>query len=343
MERSVFIKTTAFGGYDKADVDSAFETLYSRLAALETKLRDNEALLEGLKQGRDEKSVSEDILSENSKLLAEAQAKCETLAEKESRLTAELSEKDEKIAELSEKLESSSAELEKANKRLEQAGLSDSAALSKVFIEAQKSADMLVEDAKKQAEALKADSLKLTENIIIEANNKAAQIVYNAEKSAAETEARSRSGEVEIKAASSNLKASMLENIKDIGGVLSKFKELLSELEKSGLEKIASSEELLKGAESTLTAGGIPQFTLPEAIAPVLPEAPKLIKPDLNYSASESSAKSDKMDVSDDLEKLMNMAMSLENGSKEAPAPEKNPSADKDIDLDALAKMAESL
>ena len=62
--------------------------------------------------------------------------------------------------------------------------------LSKVFIEAQKSADMVRAEADKQAEELKADSQKLSDNIITEANNKAAKIVYAAEKQAAEIEAK---------------------------------------------------------------------------------------------------------------------------------------------------------
>ena len=93
MERSVFIKTTAFGGYDKADTDSALEALYSRIFALESKVKESEALLKGYKQGRDEKSVSEELLSEDKKILAETQGKLKALTEKEKRLEAELAEK----------------------------------------------------------------------------------------------------------------------------------------------------------------------------------------------------------------------------------------------------------
>ncbi len=337
MEQSVFIKTTAFGGYDKADVDNAFEMLYSRIYALENKLRENETLLDGLKQGRDDNSLSEENLSEDKKLLAEAKGKCKAFEEKVERLSAELSEKNRMIDELTAKLENCSCELENANKRIEMAGLNGSEALSKVFIEAQKSADMLVNDAKNQAETLKADSLKLTENMIIEANNKAAMIVYNAEKTAAETKARSRKTAEEMKAASSNFKATMLTDIKDISGIVSKIKELFVTLESSGGEILARSENVLKEAEGTLTAGGIPEFISPQTIAPILPEAPKLVKPDRSYSNLENS------DTNVDLEKLMDMAMSISDESSAENTSEENSSDGGDIDLDMLTKMAESL
>lgn len=343
MERSVFIKTTAFGGYDKADTDSALEALYSRIFTLESKVKESEALLEGYKQGRDEQSVSEEILSEDKKILAETQGKLQALTEKEERLEAELSEKNQKISELSSKLDNCMAEIKKANKRLELAGLNSSEALSKVFIEAQKSADMLIEDAKKQAEQLKSDAHKLTEDIIIDANNKAAQIVYDAEKAAAETDARMRTSAEELKAASSNLKASMLEDIKNIGGIISKFKGLFDEFESSGHDILSRSEDMLKKAEDTLTAGGVPEFTSPKAIAPDLPEAPKLIAPNREYSSANKGTKTLQSDI--DLEKLMVMAKSLENDSSASPADEEKPSENgaSDIDLDALAKMAEAL
>lgn len=343
MERSVFIKTTAFGGYDKADTDSALEALYSRIFTLESKVKESEALLEGYKQGRDEQSVSEEILSEDKKILAETQGKLQALTEKEERLEAELSEKNQKISELSSKLDNCMAEIKKANKRLELAGLNSSEALSKVFIEAQKSADMLIEDAKKQAEQLKSDAHKLTEDIIIDANNKAAQIVYDAEKVAAETDARMRTSAEELKAASSNLKASMLEDIKNIGGIISKFKGLFDEFESSGHDILSRSEDMLKKAEDTLTAGGVPEFTSPKAIAPDLPEAPKLIAPNREYSSANKGTKTLQSDI--DLEKLMVMAKSLENDSSASPADEEKPSENgaSDIDLDALAKMAEAL
>lgn len=345
MERSVFIKTTAFGGYDKADTDSALEALYSRIFTLESKVKEREALLEGYKQGRDEQSVSEEILSEDKKILAETQGKLQALTEKEERLEAELSEKNQKISELSSKLDNCTAEIEKANKRLELAGLNSSEALSKVFIEAQKSSDMLIEDAKKQAEQLKSDAHKLTEDIIIDANNKAAQIVYDAEKAAAETVARMRTSAEELKAASSNLKASMLEDIKNIGGIISKFKGLFDEFESSGHDILSRSEDMLKKAEDTLTAGGVPEFTSPKAIAPNLPEAPKLIAPNGEYSSANKGTKTLQSDIDNDLEKLMVMAKSLENDSSASPADEEKPSENgaADIDLDALAKMAEAL
>lgn len=340
MEQSAFIKTTAFGGYDKTDVDNALELLYSKVFSLENELRKERALLAGYQQGKDENAVSEEVLAEDKKLLAEAQGKCKALEEKVERLNAEISLKDNAIDDLTAKLNSASEALENANRSLELAGLNNSEALSKVFIEAQKSADMLVNDSRKQAEDLKADSLKLTENMVIEANNKAAVIVYNAEKKAAETEACSRSAVEELKAASTNLKASMLSDIQNIGGIILTIKELLNSLETSGSELISRSEEVLKGAQDTLTAGGIPEFTRPEAVVAAVPEAPQLVEPDRSYITAPASDEN----VESDLDMLMNMAMSINDD-----IPEKSTPADADtdeggdIDLDMLAKMAESI
>lgn len=261
MESLVYIKTTSFGGYDKNETEAVLEKLYTKIYSLENKVKEDAVLLEGYKKGQKEQSISEEILNENKKLLADTRGKLQSLMDKEKQMEVELEEKSSKITELSDELAKCKEDLNKANQKISTSGQNNSESLSKVFIEAQKSADMLIEDAKKQADVLGEDAHKLAESIIAEANEKAAQIIDDAEKEAAKAEARAQSAEAEFSASSSNLKAFMYNDIKVFGETISKLKDTIKEFEKSGSSILAHSETVLNHAEATLTEGGIPEFT----------------------------------------------------------------------------------
>lgn len=251
MEQLVYIKTTSFGGYDKAETNAALEKLYSQIYELENKVKEDAALLEGYKKGQKEQTISEEILSENKKMLAETKAKLQSLMDKEKQMEAEITEKDQQISDLSTELELCKEELEKANKKSANSGNS-AESLSKVFIEAQKSADMLVEDAKKQSANMEVEARKLAETIVAEANETAAHIIAEAEKEAVAAEKRLNETKEALKVSSSNLKTVMFSDIKAISSSLAKLKETLSH-----------SEDILNQTTEVLTADGIPEFVCP--------------------------------------------------------------------------------
>lgn len=338
MVQSAFIRTTAFGGFDKSDVDKVFKGLNTQIFALQNELKENKLILSGVENSADADKIKDDIISENRKLLSEAQSENETLKKNLGGLSYEIDEKDKKIKSLNDQINELKKKLNDADKKIESLGGGDSAALSKVFIEAQKSADMLVADSQNQADKIMADAKKLVENMVTEANNKASEIVYNAEKKAAETEAEAKNRAAAIEAASVNIRASMLKTVKELNEEMTNIKKIFTSLEKSGMDKISKSEELLAKTEATLTEGGIPKFTEAQTVKADIPDPPKLVKPDYNYKSV--TLKSD--ELNNDLNKLMEMAESISD-DKPASAPAEAPAADGELDLDSLLKQAESL
>lgn len=329
MAQSVFIRTTAFGGFDKSDVDNVFKELNTQIFALQNELRENQLILSGAENKADADNIKDSIISENRAKLSEAQSENETLKKNIEGLSYEVDEKNKTIKGLNEQIDELKKKLYEADKKIESLSGGGSAALSKVFIEAQKSADMLVSDSQKQADTIMADAKKLVENMVTEANNKASEIVYNAEKKAAETETKAKNSSSAIEASSVNIRAAMLETVKGLSEEISNIKKV-----------IASSEELLSKTENTLTEGGIPHFTEVHTIQANIPEPPKLVQPDYNYESVNPKANEQ---LDSDLNKLMEMAQSISDDNS-ASAPAEVPAADDgELDLDSLLKQAESL
>ena len=339
MAGSLFIKSTAFGGYDKPETDKVVEDLFTQVYDLKNQVRDSELYAANRKDGLDEADNKANIVAASAKELAKVQAENETLSRHVEELKAESKDKDEQIAGLNAEIEKLKGELKEANNRLDKVENGEASMLSKVFIEAQKSADMVRSEAEKQAEDLKADTEKLTTNMITEANNKAAQIVYAAEKQAAEIEAKAINDDEAMKAV-------MLTDIQKISADLSKIKELFVSLQTDGTDKLTKSETMLKDAEDSLKKDGVPKFKVPEEIAATLPSQPKLGKTDYSYSTGKSK---DDIEKNEELEKLMNMAQSLSGDNKKSDkkdskkADKKEEKSSGGLDLDALAKMAEAL
>ena len=167
-------------------------------------------------------------------------------------------------------------------------------------------------------------------------------------KQAAEIEAKAYNDDEAMKAASSNLRAVMLSDIESISANVAKIKELFTALQTEGTDKLTKSESVLKDAEAALKKDGVPKFTVPEEVAAQLPKEPTLGKTDYAYSTGKSK---DDIERNEELEKLMSMAQSIasdddkKNGKKEEKKDDKKKEEKSGggLDLDALAKMAESL
>lgn len=342
MAESAFIKTTTFGGYDKADVSKRLEYLYSQVFELKNELRQTKLTMDEYKKGTDEEKTHESILASERAKLTMVQVQNESLEQKVKETKEENKKLEAELAALKDSSEKQKAELEEALKKLAayEAG-NDPASLSKVFIEAQKTAEMLVGDAKKQAEEMSSKFKVTAENMITEANNEAARIVYEAESKAAEITAKCRNSEDQMKVASNNLKASMLEEVKSISSEITRLKELFCAIEKDALGKIEESQALLDNTERTLCDGGVPVFKLPEAVLPKLPTIPEYKK--INYNSSESDQEKKKKN-NDDLEKLLAMANAIGSDPVGGEKNEEKPAnSGGTIDLETLMRQAEAI
>lgn len=329
--RSRFIKTVTFGGYDRTDVDKRLEFLYTQVYDLKNELRESKLTLDKLRKGTDGEKAHEYALAVERAKLTELQVKNEASTERIKRAEEENRAKDKEIAALREELKKVRADLENANSELSamRAG-GDAAALGAVFVEAQKSRDMLLETAETQAQKLKTDSEKLAENIIADADNKAALIIHDAEKRAAEINAEALTKSEQMKVASNNMRATMLEDIGKIGNQIGMLKKAVEDFEQEGLRMIEASEKMIGDTEEELKKGGVPVFTAPGEIKPEYPEEPEL-KP-VDFSAPEEAAPAEKEKKNSGLDKLQAMAEAIGGEKKKS-----------GVNLADLAKQAEAL
>ena len=344
MADSQFIEVVAFGGYDKKQVDSHLDKLYEQITDLRNKLRQAEIQLDEYKKGADDEKAQQTVLNEERAKLTKIQVENKTLSDKlrnaedaNKKLTTQVESLTAQLTEITAKY----SEAEEKVKGYE-AG-DDPAALSAVFIEAQKSANMLVEKSRKDIDDMKKKSESAAEQAIAAANNKAKKIVYEAEKQAAEIIAEAKNNSEKMNAASGNLRTIMVDDVEKLSEEFIKVKEAIEAFRKIGIEKVESAQKLLKKTDSKLKENGVPVFTDPKKIEPEYPAEPE-------YEEIEDE---DKQEQNDELNKLMEMALAIDEdkGKKESGAESKNePKPDKKekssggaMTLDELMAQAEAL
>lgn len=286
MAETRFLKTVTFGGYDKEDVEKHLLALYSRISELESELRETKLFLEKYKAGTETEKIYESALEEERKRLAECQAEKRSADEKIQMLTADNEEKEKEItslkysvAELEQTLSDSDIKLSSMSEK------DDAAVFGAVFATAKKSASTIIDEAKKKAETLDANSKKLAENIVAEANNKAAEIVYEAETYAAEMTAEVNNESEQLKHASVNMKALILEDVIRLSEKMSEMKDIFEK-----------SEKILSDTRNTIEKDGVPVFCIPKKFTPDLPEKPVYEKTDYSYNKETAEKVHDEYD-----------------------------------------------
>ncbi len=325
MSESRFLKTVLFGGYERAGVEKRFEYLTSQLFSLKNELRENKLLLAELRKGANAETAAEGILASERAKLTQVQVQHEAVSKKIRVVEEDLRARDQEIADLKAQIASLQDELAEKNQRLiALESPNDAAALSAVFIEAQKSANLLVENAKKEAAELEANSQKLADNIVADANNSAKKIIYDAEVQSAETLAGAENKSAQMEAASDNLRAAVLGDVQKLNSEVTALQEMLEKFRSSGLTSLTDSAKLLAEAEAKLTAGGVPVFRMPETVMPEFPEEPVYQEVIHEYNGEPAAEKPAEPEAA-------------------APAPAAEPGQDHDSDLDKLRQMADSL
>ncbi|MCR5166673.1 MAG: DivIVA domain-containing protein [Oscillospiraceae bacterium] len=335
MAESRFIKTVINGGYDRTEVNKKMEYLYNEVYDLRNQQRENKLLLEDYKKGTPEEKAFENVLNTEKAKLTEMQVKNEAANTKIKTLTDENKQLSDDIAQLRKEIEDLTAQLGEANDKIKalEAG-SDPMAISQVFVEAQKSSNLLKASAQAEADKIKKDSDELAESIITDANNTASKIIYDAEKTAAVTIADAQNKSNEMDAASNNLKAAALSEVNDLLERLLNLKSAVDDFNTKGVPALSSSEKLLKDTKKTLESGGVPVFKEPKKVEPDLPDIPEIkdIKP--------AKAKK-KLDLNG-LDELAQLADNFFKGDKAGDGAAAD-SKSLESDLDALTKQAEAL
>ena len=337
MAESRFIRTVTYGGFDRNDVNKKLEYLYSQIYDLKNELRETKLAAEEFKKGTPEEKAHESVLAVERNKLTDEIVQNEKLTAKLKTAEEDAKTLETRIAELEGENKSLKEQLKTATDKVAafEAG-SDAAALSTVFIEAQKSANLLVENARREADEKTADAKKLAEDTVADANNKAKQIVYEAEKEAARITAEAANKSEEMKAASGNMRAVLLKDIESMKSEVEKLRGIFEAFEKNGKSGLEDSEKVLGSAYSKLTEGGVPVFKNPDVVSAAYPGAPELDAVNTDYVQNVDREAEKKKN--EELEKLQAMAASLSGGKKEDKSAQKAAA-----DLDELTKMAASL
>ena len=313
MAETRFIRTVAFGGYDKSDVDKRLEAMYSKVHDLKNELTETKAVLKKYEEGSDAAKSYESVLAVERAKITQLQVKNDNLSEKIKTVRDSIKIKEDENTCLREKNAALEAEIEDLKLSLMTIKVGeDAAALGTVFVEAQKSKEMVLKSAQNEADNIKAMSERSAEDTIADANNKAKEIIYEAEKKAAEITADAHNNSEEMKTASNNLKAVLASDIFKISEYFSKLKDVLHDFEVDSSAALEQSQELLKDAEKEVNKDGIPVFRLPERIEPAYPEKPD-IKP---VFESEQEVKEKKRNT--ELDKLQAMAEAIGRSEKKS-------------------------
>lgn len=326
MAETKFIKTTAFCGYDKADVDKKLEFLYGLVYDLKNELRETKLMLKDYQKGTDAEKNFETILASERTQLTQFQVKSEGLSEKNKSLKEELRIKEAEIAELHKNIETLQKKLSESELIISSIDKSSSEAYTIIFSEAQKSHDNIISSAQEKADALMEDAKNFAENFIIDSNNKASKIIYTSEKQAVDIITDAKNQAEQIKASANNFRFIMHTEVSEIAAKFSELRGLISDFSSNSLISLNDAEEVLDSTDKTLQNGGIPVFTVPKRFEPEYPDEPvyQSLKPAVPEKKN-----------NDALDKLQAMAESISGGNK----PEKSSG----ISLGDLAKQAESL
>lgn len=327
MSDTRFMQTVLFGGYERSAVEKRFESLNTQLFSLKSELREAKLLLSELRSGSDESAALEKILAGERVTMAEVQAKNETFSKKLRTAEDELAERDQEIEKLKAQITELQDELtQKTEKLTYLEANSDGEALSAVFIEAQKSADLLVNMAKKDAAALETNSKRLADNLVTEANNTAKKLIYDAEVRSSEmlTDAENRSAHLET--ASENLKATVLEDVSRLMKEVSALKNAFGKFQQSGLGALSDAEQVLTETDSNLKTGGLPVFRAPATFEGKRPEPPELEPVEhAYYTEADTAAAEAKIQREEELKRLRAMANSINESHTAAAEPDPLP------------------
>ena len=350
MADTRFLRSVQFGGYERSEVEERFTLLSEQIYSLKNELRAAKKIISAMEGGSDAAEALKHIAEDDQAKLSKMQAKQDAAEEKLAVAAEDLAAKDAEIAELKAQLLTVQDNLREQTEKLIGYEVNGTQALSAVFIEAQKSADLLVNSAKLDAAELEENSRKLAENTVEEANNTAKKIVHDAEVRAAQMLANAENQRTEFEIAAENVRAAFLADAERLRQETESLRTAFDSLRTGGYQALDASCAMLTEACEKAKAGGVPEFRLFIAKQPEETAAPVLKAVDHSYRVSSAADKEAKRQREEELSRLKAMADSIAAASAfqmQEQQPEKpaktDGSAAKSPDLAALSALAASL
>lgn len=280
MAETKFIKASAFGGYDRADVDKRLDFLYNMVYDLKNELRETKLLLRNYQGGTETEKNFENVLAVERAQITQIQVKNENLSERNKCLKEEARVKENENSELRETVKSLQTKLTDAEFAINALKSQDNTdMLGIMFTEAQKSRDLILKDADEKAKSIEENTRKAIEEFITDANNQASKIVYTAERQAAEIIADAKNQAEQMRVSSNNLKSVMYAEMLGLSSKILELKETISELSNYTTAKLLNVENIIEVTDEMLKSGGIPVFETAHEYKPEYPEEPVYQKP----------------------------------------------------------------
>lgn len=256
MEGTGFLKTVNFGGFDKKDVLAYVDELNTKIYTLEAELDEKKTLLESADGGGVSSEKYDELLATDKAKITELQTGNDSLKNQLKSLEDELADKEHENGALKAQITELENQLQEAkNKVVSSSAESSALDLGNVFIEAQKTANIIVTQAKENARKMDEDAKKLANQVVDDANGKASTIVKSADEKASKILSDAEDKSQEMRATAQNIKKAVTAEITDIETNVSKLKEVLEMFSEESLSKLTDTKEIIAKAQDALRKG----------------------------------------------------------------------------------------
>lgn len=270
MEGTGFLKTVNFGGFDKKDVLAYVDELNTKIYTLEAELEEKKALLENSDGGGADAGKYEELLAADKAKITELQTSNDSLKNQMKSLEDELIAKDKEIEALKAQNSELEEQLQDAKNKAAAAGSAENSAmeLGNVFMEAQKTANIIVTQAKENARKMDEDAKKLANQVVDDANGKASTIVKNADEKATKILSEAEDKSAEMRTTAENIKKAVTEEITEIETQIANIKEVLEMFSSDSLARLNNAKDIIDKTQTTLKKGVVPAAASKPAPAP---------------------------------------------------------------------------
>jgi hypothetical protein len=252
---TIYLKTVNFGGFEKNGVLQYVDELNTKIFSLEAELDEKKTLLASAGDSSAGSEKYEELLRVDKTKIAELQTANNSLMIQYQSAMDEVAAKDAEIEALKNKTSALEDELADA-KRKAAAGSMESSAmdLGAVFMEAQKSASLIVTQAKENARKMDEDAKKLANQVVDDANGKASTIVKKADETASRILTDTERKIADLRAQADNVKASVEKQVGDLDYNITKLRGVIESFSADSTAKLTETKTIIERAQTIINA-----------------------------------------------------------------------------------------
>ncbi|MDR0904195.1 MAG: hypothetical protein LBM59_06145 [Ruminococcus sp.] len=252
---TIYLKTVNFGGFEKNGVLQYVDELNTKIFSLEAELDEKKTLLASAGDATAGSEKYEELLRVDKTKIAELQTANNSLMLQYQSAMDESNAKDAEIDALKKKTSALEDELADA-KRKAAAGSADNSAmdLSAVFMEAQKSANLIVTQAKETARKMDEDAKKLANQVVDDANGKASTIVKKADETASRILTDTERKIADLRAQADHVKSSVEKQVGDLDVNISKLRSVIESFSADSIGRLTETKNIIDRAQNIIRA-----------------------------------------------------------------------------------------